>query len=66
MSREAKMIIGIGVRIAQNILRAFIKGNLKDRILTFVTSANQKKPTIVAQHKDLNQRLPSFSARSYR
>jgi hypothetical protein len=48
MLREAKMIIGIGVRIAQNILRAFIKSNLTDRILTFVTSANQKKPMMVA------------------
>jgi hypothetical protein len=61
MLREAKMIIGIGVRIAQNILRAFIKSNLTDRTLTFVTNANQKKPIMVAQHKDLNQRLTSFS-----
>ena len=60
MLREGKMIIGIGVRIAQNILRAFIKGNLIDRTLTCVTSANQKKPMMVAQHKDLNQRLTSF------
>jgi hypothetical protein len=60
MSREAKMIIGIGVRIAQNILRTFIKSNLVDRTLTYVTSASQKKPMMVAQHKDLNQRLTSF------
>jgi hypothetical protein len=58
MLREAKMIVGIGVRIAQNILRTFIRGNLIDRILTCVTSASQKKQMMVAQHKDLNQRPP--------
>jgi hypothetical protein len=59
MLREAKMIIGIGVRIAHNILKPFIKGNQIDRTLTCVTSASQKKPMMVAQHKDLNQR-PTF------
>lgn len=61
MLREAKMIIGIGVRIAHNILRTCIRGNQIDRTLTCVTNANQKKPMKVAQHKDLNQRLTSFS-----
>jgi hypothetical protein len=60
MLREAKMIVGIGVRIAHNILKTFIKGNQIDRTLIYVTNANQKKPMMGAQHKDLNQRLTSL------
>jgi len=60
MLREGKMIVGIGVRTAQSIRRAFIEGNLIDHILTCVTSASQKKPMVVAHHEDLDQRLTSF------
>jgi hypothetical protein len=42
---------GIGVRTARSIPCTSIKGALIDRILTSVTSAEQKKTTKIAQLK---------------
>jgi len=48
MLREAKLTTGIGVRTALNIQFTSTKDALKDRILTSVTSAKQRKTTEIA------------------
>jgi hypothetical protein len=53
MLREPHLTDGIGVRIAHNIPCTSTKDVLRDRILTFVTSAKQKKTSKIAQPKDL-------------
>jgi hypothetical protein len=42
---------GIGVRIARNTLRPYIRDRLADLVLTSVTNANQKKTKANAQHR---------------
>jgi hypothetical protein len=53
MLREPHLTDGIGARIARNIPCTSTKDVLRDRILTFVTSAKQKKTSKIAQPKDL-------------
>jgi hypothetical protein len=53
MLREPHLTDGIGARIAHNIPCTSTKDVLRDRILTFVTSAKQKKTSKIAQPKDL-------------
>ena len=42
---------GIGVKTARNILYTFTQDALRDQALTFVTSAEQRKPTMTAPCK---------------
>ena len=53
MLREPNLTDGIGARIAHNIPYTSTKDVLKDQILTFVTSAKQKKTSKIVQIKDL-------------
>jgi hypothetical protein len=53
MLREATLTIGIGARIAHNILCTPTKDALIDRTLSFAPNAKQKKITKNAQHEDL-------------
>jgi hypothetical protein len=58
MLREAKLIRGIGVRIARNTPCMSTKDALGiDRILIFVNNAKQKKTTKIAPNKDLTSAL---------
>lgn len=63
MLKAAKLTDGTGARIALNILCTSIKDALIDRILTFMTSARQKKTTKTAQHKNsaINHLAPPIS-----
>ena len=45
-----KPTLGIGVKIAHNILKPSIKDNQIDRAMTYATNANQKKPIKIARH----------------
>jgi hypothetical protein len=53
MLREPHLTDGIGVRIAHNIPCTSTKDALRDRDLTSVTSAKQRKKTKIAQPKEL-------------
>jgi len=51
MLGEASLTNGIGARTARNIPCTSTKDALRDRVLTSVTSAEQKKTTKTAQPK---------------
>jgi hypothetical protein len=59
MLKELRLTGGIGARIARNILYASTKDALEDQIMTFVTSANQKKTSKIAKHRELTPQLHS-------
>ena len=57
MLREANLTDGTGVKIAHNIPCISAKDVLKDRTLTSVTNAKQRKTTKIVQHKDLTSKF---------
>ena len=60
MLKEVQLTHGIGVRIAHNTPRLFIKDALIDQVLTFVTNANRRKMIKHAQHKRARNSLTLF------
>ena len=55
---------GIGVKIVHNIHRISTKDALRDRSLTSVTSAKQRKITKTAEHKELAKIVKKTTAES--
>jgi hypothetical protein len=55
MLREPHLTDGIGARTARNIPCTSTKDALRGHVLTFVTSAEKKKTTKIAQSEELNR-----------